>query len=40
MPSRRGFGLQLVERETAGLGGKANIAFESQGLEAELAFPL
>jgi two-component system CheB/CheR fusion protein len=39
MPSRRGLGLKLVERETsAGLGGQAKVAFESQGLQVSLLF--
>jgi two-component system CheB/CheR fusion protein len=38
-PSRRGFGLTLVERETKGLGGKAKVNFETSGLNVVLSFP-
>ena len=39
-PTRRGFGLTLVDRETRqGLGGKAKIDFASKGLAVTLAFP-
>ncbi|WP_245159318.1 CheR family methyltransferase [Brevundimonas intermedia] len=39
VPSRRGLGLKLVERETASaLGGKAKVSFESLGLQVSLLF--
>ncbi|HYZ48050.1 MAG TPA: PAS domain S-box protein [Sphingomonas sp.] len=40
-PSRRGFGLRLIERSIAkDLGGRADLRFASEGLEAMLQFPL
>jgi two-component sensor histidine kinase len=40
-PMRRGFGLKLVEREVSySLGGRSDVAFNPDGLEATIAFPL
>ena len=39
-PRKTGFGLRLVERETAvGLRGKAEVRFDPDGLSAQLHFP-
>jgi two-component system CheB/CheR fusion protein len=40
-PSRRGFGLRLIEREISyNLGGRSKVDFADGGLRAEIAFPL
>ena len=40
-PSRRAFGLRLVERSIAQeLSGKADIAFEPTGIRCTLSFPI
>ena len=37
--ARRGFGLRLVERETTGVGGKADLKFDPGGVRVDLRFP-
>jgi two-component sensor histidine kinase len=40
-PTRRGFGLKLIEREASyNLGGRAELDLHPRGLEARIRFPM
>jgi hypothetical protein len=40
VPTRRGFGISLIERSLAGIGGSARLHFESTGLRCSIRVPL
>jgi two-component sensor histidine kinase len=39
-PERRGFGITLIERSLAGVGGSASVHFDRAGLRSALRVPL
>jgi two-component sensor histidine kinase len=39
-PERTGFGTRLIRTVASGLGGKANLLFESSGLQLRVSIPL
>jgi two-component sensor histidine kinase len=39
MPTKRGFGITLIEKSLAGIGGSASLQFEAGGLRCSIRLP-